>query len=402
MIATPNEAPFPREEFERRLANVRRRMAERGLRIFLTHTPENIYYLTGYQDPRLLHVPDLDRPRGAGAHHPDPPHRGGQRGGRLVDQNRATYQDTQDPAEATYRVLAEADLTGGPIGVERDSWFLSINQYERLRKLLGPNGRLLDASGLVEGLRVVKSDAEIALVRKAAVVADAGTRAGIEAIAEGRTEREVAAVTNAALIREGGEYMGLPTFMGSGPRVDLTHATWTDRRLEKGDSMFIELSGNVQTVQRRVVPYRPFRERPTQGASQSSGRRRCRPQRRYRGHSARRHRPRCGQSQQGGLRQVRVQPRQAHRLLHRHQLSARLGGGKRPKPTGGRRAGAGAGNGVPRAIHGEQLQALRTAGASSLGAGPPVFAAVSETILVTATGREVLTNCPPRDLILKG
>ena len=402
MIATPNEAPFPREEFERRLANVRRRMSERGLRTFLTHTPENIYYLTGYQTPgyymyQTLIVPEEQEPIVLT---------------RLIEevnvvagswiQNRATYQDTQDPAEATYRLLAEADLTGGPIGVERDSWFLSINQYERLRTLLGPNGRLLDASGLVEGLRVVKSDAEIALVRKAAVVADAGTRAAIEAIAEGRTEREVAAVTNAALIREGGEYMGLPTFMGSGPRVDLTHATWTDRRLEKGDSMFIELSGNVRrysaalfrTVHLGNAPPKELRKAAEAAAA---------------GLNAVIEAIRPGVT----AHDVDRVNREAY-AKYGFNLGKRTGYsiGINFPPDWGEGNALSLQEGEEQALEPGMVfhvpstvsssRALRTAGASSLGAGPPVFAAVSETILVTPTGREVLTNCPPRDLILKG
>ena len=68
----------------------------------------------------------------------------------------------------------------------------------------------------------------------------------MEAVAEGRTEHEVSAEIHNTMIRAGGEYMGLPVFIGSGPRTSLTHSTPTERRLEKGDVFTIELSGNVR------------------------------------------------------------------------------------------------------------------------------------------------------------
>ena len=45
----PVALPFPREEFQRRLAALRERMTSRGLDVLLVYTPENMYYLTGYQ-----------------------------------------------------------------------------------------------------------------------------------------------------------------------------------------------------------------------------------------------------------------------------------------------------------------------------------------------------------------
>jgi Xaa-Pro dipeptidase len=245
-MAAERVLPFAESEYRQRLAGVRRKMAERGLRVFLTHTPENIYYLTGYQTPgyymyQTLIVPEAGEPLILT---------------RLIEetnvlagswvQNRATYHDTQDPARVTYESLASAGHTRGPIGVEKDCWFLSIKQYERLGELLGPQAELVDASGLVESLRVVKSAAEIEYIRKAAGTANAGMRAGLEMIAEGRTENDLAVAIHSGIIQAGGEYMSLPPFISSGPRTYLTHATWDGRRLERGEVVFIELCGTVK------------------------------------------------------------------------------------------------------------------------------------------------------------
>ena len=54
--------PFTEDEFNDRLAAVRRRMGERDVDIALISTPENVFYLTGldhwgYFAPHVLVVP---------------------------------------------------------------------------------------------------------------------------------------------------------------------------------------------------------------------------------------------------------------------------------------------------------------------------------------------------------
>jgi Xaa-Pro dipeptidase len=246
MAATERVLHFSEEEYAQRLANVRREMAERGIRTLLTHTPENIYYLTGYQTPgyymyQVLIVPESGEPliltRGM--------EETNVRAGSWI-QNRATYLDTEDVAEVTSRAMGEAGYTEASIGLEKESWFLTIGQYERLRRALGSNTEVVDSSGLIESLRVVKSPAEVEFIRKAAVAASEGMRGALETMAPGRTENDLAIAIHRGIIGAGGEYMSLPPFVASGPRSYLAHATWDNRRLEQGDVVFIELSGVVR------------------------------------------------------------------------------------------------------------------------------------------------------------
>src|SRR5688572_14237089 len=44
-----NDIVFPMAEFERRLAELRRRMGVKGVEAMIVTTPQNITYLTGYQ-----------------------------------------------------------------------------------------------------------------------------------------------------------------------------------------------------------------------------------------------------------------------------------------------------------------------------------------------------------------
>jgi len=67
--------------------------------------------------------------------------------------------------------------------------------------------------------------------------------AAVEASREGVTENDVAAQMLGAMVRAGGEYSGLPPFITSGPRTSLCHATWGGRTLVKGDVLAYELPG---------------------------------------------------------------------------------------------------------------------------------------------------------------
>jgi Xaa-Pro dipeptidase len=235
---------FPVAEYRERLRRVQSAMADRQLDGLLVHTPENICYLTGYQTTgyymfQMLVVPPSGDPTLVT---------------RLIERTNVdgfawlddavAYTDTDDPLAVTAGVVADLGLARGRLGVERSGWFLSLDHYRRLGTLL-KNVEFLDGSGVVEQERAVKSPAEIAHIREAAALADLGVQAAVEASAPGRTEQSVAARIHRVMIEQGSEYAGLPLFIASGHRTLLTHATWSDKRLDAGDNVILELAGVV-------------------------------------------------------------------------------------------------------------------------------------------------------------
>jgi Xaa-Pro dipeptidase len=98
----------------------------------------------------------------------------------------------------------------------------------------------------VEPLRLIKSQAELSYIRQAARVVEKAMRAAINASSEGATEDTVAGAMWQATASAGGEYAGLPPFITSGPRSSLCHATWAGRRYERGDVLAYELPGVVR------------------------------------------------------------------------------------------------------------------------------------------------------------
>jgi Xaa-Pro dipeptidase len=100
-----------------------------------------------------------------------------------------------------------------------------------------------DVSGLVDQMRLVKSAEEQALMRRAAKVTDAAAGAAIRAISDGASEQEVAAECVAAMIRAGGHAPGFGPFIRPAARLGEEHTTWGDGTYRKGEPVFVELSG---------------------------------------------------------------------------------------------------------------------------------------------------------------
>ena len=243
-MKAPRFQYFSLDEYRERLEALRRRMERAGADVLLVTSPENLYYLSGYQTPgyywyQTLIVP-LER---------DPVF--------VVRMNESSnvgplswvedcrpYEDFEDWIVHTRDVLAELGLADGRIGLDYDSFFLRTRDEKRLLAAL-PSATFVDAAGLVEEGRLIKSPRELEYMRHAARAAEAGLRAGIDACRAGVTENDVAAEIHHAQILAGSEYTGLPVFIRTGVRDAQTHATWARHTLEPGDSVTMEMPGCI-------------------------------------------------------------------------------------------------------------------------------------------------------------
>ncbi|MCC7023496.1 MAG: aminopeptidase P family protein, partial [Thermomicrobiales bacterium] len=165
---------------------------------------------------------------------------------------RAYYNDNQDPVEETLRALREHGLADKTIGVEENSWFLTVTDYRKLQEGL-PGATFKDASGTVEQLRLIKSDQEIAYIREAAAACDEGVRRAIEVAAPGASENDLALALYAGSLEHDSEYMSLPPFVASGYRSALAHATWSGRELVPGEVVFVEHAGVIHRYSAALI-----------------------------------------------------------------------------------------------------------------------------------------------------
>ena len=239
--------PFTDLEYTRRLSAVRDEMRAQGLDFLVSFTPENMYYVTGHDSPGYYFyqacVVGLDQPPVNVLRRVESTNTLWRSWTRRV----SSYEDREDPVRATIGVLSEMGMAGRRVGLEAEAWFVSPKRYlqlaDRIRRLAGT---VVEADGLIERVRVVKSPQELDYIRAAARVVESGMAAAIEASHRGTNENDVAAATLAALARSGGEYAGLPPFILSGTRTTLAHATWAGRVYSEGDLLNYELPGVVK------------------------------------------------------------------------------------------------------------------------------------------------------------
>lgn len=235
------DAVFPAAEFSGRIARIQRALAPLGTDALLVTGPENIFWATGRQTAGYFAFQALIVPAsGAPVLLVRQLEVTGARASTWLDDIRA-WQDGEDPAAVLGRLVA--DLGVRSVAVERGGWFVSLALGERIAVAL-QGVRLADGSGIVEGLRAVKSPAELAAIRLAAAYAQAGMVAALEACRAGASENDIAAAMMAAAISAGSEAMAMEPLVSSGPRSGVPHATWRRRRLESGDAVFLELAAS--------------------------------------------------------------------------------------------------------------------------------------------------------------
>jgi len=243
---SPNQArdlPFVRAELKARVARVRGLMREREFDVVILSGPENLYYLTGYSTPAYYSTQALIVPvEGDPLMFVYAPEIDNVRHGSWLDEFVA-YGPTDEPMAKLAGALTSRGLCNGCVGIETLSWFLPIGHYRELARALGRE--LVPADGLVETCRAIKSTAEVGCIRRAAAIATASMKAVQAMLAADVSENEIAAAIYAHSLKLGGEYPGSPPYVSIGPRVCKPHASWSGLRAKPGDQVYVELSACV-------------------------------------------------------------------------------------------------------------------------------------------------------------
>ncbi|MGI8532632.1 MAG: M24 family metallopeptidase, partial [Geodermatophilaceae bacterium] len=149
------------------------------------------------------------------------------------------WAETEDP----YAVVA-AHLAAGSgahrVAVGNRMW---AEQVLRLRDAL-PGAELSLAGAVLRELRMRKSDAEVEALRRAGQAIDrVHVRMG-EWLVPGRTERVVGRDIAAAILTEGHVSADF-TIVGSGPNGASPHHELSDRVIERGDVVVVDIGGTT-------------------------------------------------------------------------------------------------------------------------------------------------------------
>jgi len=158
-----------------------------------------------------------------------------------------------------WRAVRSVTGEGVQIGVEDDH--LTRRMAGQLRDFLNPNG-VNDIAQACMAQRMVKSPAEIVLIRAGAGVADVGGYAIKDAVREGVREIDVAMAgrdameTEIARLYPDAEYRDTWVWFQSGLNTDGAHNPVTARRLQRGDILslncFPMISGYYTALERTM------------------------------------------------------------------------------------------------------------------------------------------------------
>jgi Xaa-Pro aminopeptidase len=134
-------------------------------------------------------------------------------------------------------VLERHGVAAGVIGLDE----LSYAQVQELSRVL-PGAQLADGDAVMQAVRLVKSDAELAVMQEACAIAEAVTEAAIATVAPGVREYDVVAEAMRTLYRLGGEMAHLATpFVASGEHMSPPNRFASDKLIREGDVVFIDI-----------------------------------------------------------------------------------------------------------------------------------------------------------------
>ena len=239
----PN-AWFAPAEYHRRVGRVQAELKSQGLDALLAFQPESVTYLTGfftrgYSTFQFAVVPTEGEPgvfcRDVAAYYLDT---------TCVYTDRALWADGDDRFATAAAYLRRKLGAKARIAIEMSAWQLSAERWEALKSTF-PDCDLVDAKGMVARHRFIKSTAEIDYQRQAARAAEKGMAAAVATARAGVSEREVAAEIVAAMIRAGSDHPG-PGPLSSGERAFHLHGGFTDRVLQRGDTVQCECTPAVR------------------------------------------------------------------------------------------------------------------------------------------------------------
>ncbi|WP_244832050.1 Xaa-Pro peptidase family protein [Caballeronia sp. TF1N1] len=161
------------------------------------------------------------------------------------------FSDWQDPIEVLAQLLRERGWDAGHIGLDGDSYCMTLNRFNRLKAAL-PQARFGDFSGVLEVLRARKSAAEIDYVRRAAAIGDIAISEALAVAGVGKTERDAAAAVSYAFMRHGAD-SGRAGPITNGVGDAFLHGNLHSRPLERGEILHMELLPFVNGYSARIM-----------------------------------------------------------------------------------------------------------------------------------------------------
>jgi Xaa-Pro aminopeptidase len=143
------------------------------------------------------------------------------------------------------------------LGFEED--YLTFSSFKLYDKEI--EAELVPISGVIEKLRLIKTDSELKILKVAADIADAAFKHILDFIRPGKTELEVSNELEFFMRRAGATSSSFDTIVASGHRSALPHGVASDKVIEAGDIVTMDYgcyyNGYVSDITRTVAVGEP-------------------------------------------------------------------------------------------------------------------------------------------------
>jgi len=239
---------FPEAEYRARQARTRALMAARGLDAMVVFAQESHFWLTGYDTAGYVFfqaglITADDGPTTVLTRTPD---KRQAETNSLYDEVRIWLNaEAANPALDLRAILEERGLRGGRVGIEYATHGLTAANGRLVDAALAGFCATEDASDIIRGQRLVKSRAELEMVRAAGELADRATQAAIDIARPGVFDTALSGAAVTAVLAAGGDLPAGGPLVNVGPRALFGRGIGGARRIAEQDQVLIELAGSA-------------------------------------------------------------------------------------------------------------------------------------------------------------
>jgi len=239
-VAAAAAAPIADSEREGRLEKARRLMREQNLAAVVFEPGSSLFYFTGVRWGRSERLFAFVLPAKGEAAYVVP----------AFEESRAreiirfandvrVWQEDDSPYAQVMRVLRDRGVASGRVGVEEQVRFFVS---DGIRKA-GPALELADATAVTAGCRMIKSAAEIELLKHANEITLEAIRVASTHLTEGMTPADLRGHLSAAYRAQGVSGDGL---IGFGAATALPHGSVRPQKLLEGDMVLVDSGCQVE------------------------------------------------------------------------------------------------------------------------------------------------------------
>jgi Xaa-Pro aminopeptidase len=211
----------------KRIANLQERMRENGIDCVVVYKPENRRYLSGFTGSTGFLILTGDE-------------------AIFATDFRYQEQVKNECAACSIRIIDNEytlfsllqDMRPKVIGLEED--WASLTFHDRVCKAI-PDIRVAYVEGFVKEQRMKKDEEEVELLKTACAITDEAFEKIIEVIKPGMSEREISTEIQYYMKQRGAEATPDTFIIATGPRASLPHGKATDRTVEAGDFITMDI-----------------------------------------------------------------------------------------------------------------------------------------------------------------